>query len=89
MPSLKEYRNRIEERTVKKIAIVALLFLTGCTTPMTTLKNPKTGQIATCGGSATGSLVGGVIGYQIQKGNDGDCIQAYKKQGFKIEDVKE
>lgn len=56
---------------------------------MTILKHPKTGQIATCGGSATGSFVGGVIGYQIQKSNDGDCIQAFKTQGFKIEDVKQ
>lgn len=74
---------------MKKTAILAALLLTGCTTPMTILKHPKTGQIATCGGSATGSMVGGVIGYQIQKSNDGDCIQAYKAQGFKIEDVKQ
>lgn len=78
------YSNRLLFST-----LLCLVLLTGCTTPMTILKHPKTGQIATCGGSATGSLVGGVIGYQIQKSNDGDCIQAYKEQGFEIEDVKQ
>jgi len=51
---------------------------------MTTLKNSKTGQIATCGGSATGSWVGGAIGYHVQKDNDDDCVTTYSKQGFKV-----
>jgi hypothetical protein len=72
---------------MRTIAILTLLIMTGCTTPMTILKNEKTGQIATCGGSATGSMVGGIIGYQ--KKNDGSCIQAHRAQGFRIEDIKQ
>lgn len=69
---------------MKKLALPLLLFpLVGCTTPTTVLKNPKTGQIATCGGSATGSMVGGVIGYHIQKSNDSDCVSNYMGEGFK------
>lgn len=74
---------------LKNIFIISILaLLTACSTPMTILKNPKTGQIAQCGGSATGSMVGGVIGYQIQKSNDLKCAEEYQKQGFRIEAVK-
>ena len=62
--------------------IVALVAVAGCTTPMTTLKHPKSEQVVTCGGSATGAMVGGVIGYHIQKNNDTDCVGNYEKQGF-------
>lgn len=62
----------------------ALALLAGCTTPATTLKHPKTGQIATCGGSATGSFVGGAIGYHVQKDNDAQCVSTYEKQGFVV-----
>ena len=69
--------------------ILAALALAGCTTPMTTLKNEKTGQVVTCGGSATGSFVGGAVGYHMQKSNDADCVKNYEKQGFKAVEVKE
>lgn len=65
------------------IVTLAVLLTSACTTPTTVLKHPKTGQIATCGGSATGSLVGGVIGYHIQKSNDADCVSNYMGEGFK------
>jgi hypothetical protein len=70
-------------------ALAALLVVTACTTPMTTLKHPKTGQVATCGGSANGSFVGGAIGYHMQKSNDTDCVRSYETQGFKVTEVKE
>jgi uncharacterized lipoprotein YajG len=63
--------------------IVALALLAGCTTPKTVLKNPKTGQVQVCGGNVTSSLVGGVIGYQMQKANDTECARDYMEQGFK------
>jgi hypothetical protein len=47
------------------------------------LKNPSTGQIAKCGGDATGSMTGGLIGYNIQKDNDEKCVRDYESQGFK------
>lgn len=65
------------------ILTTASLALTGCTTPKTVLKNNKTGQVVTCGGSATGSLVGGVVGYHIQKSNDAECEADYMAEGFK------
>ena len=59
-----------------------ILLVTACTTPKTVLKNNQTGQVVSCGGSATGALVGGVIGYHIQKSNDKDCKSDYIEQGF-------
>ena len=67
----------------KMLSIFLCLAVTACSTPTTTLKNPKTGQVVTCGGDVTGALVGGAIGYHVQKGNDVDCINAYQLQGFK------
>jgi uncharacterized protein YcfJ len=61
---------------------IVFLLAAGCTTPKTMLKNPQTGQVASCGGSAMGSMVGGVIGYHIQKSNDSDCVADYTAQGF-------
>jgi len=75
---------------MKKIYLgMSLLAVSACTTPMTTLKHPKTDQVVTCGGSATGSFVGGAIGYHMQKSNDTDCVKAHEKQGFKVIETKE
>jgi len=63
--------------------ILIVLLLSGCATPVTVLKNPKTGQIERCGGEYSGSLVGGAIGYNIQKGSDDSCVKDFKAQGFK------
>lgn len=57
--------------------------LIGCATPAITLKNETTGQIARCGGDATASMAGGLIGYNIQKSSDESCVRAYESQGFK------
>ena len=64
------------------LALSLLTFLTACTTPSTMLKNKRTGQIVECGGTADGSLSGGMIGYSIQKSNDEKCVSRYLKQGF-------
>ncbi len=66
--------------------IVPLLFaslVSGCATPSVMLRNPTTGQIAKCGGDATGSMTGGLIGYNIQKDNDEKCVRDYESQGFR------
>lgn len=68
------------------IVLAAASLLAGCTTPTTTLKNPKTQQVVTCGGDVTASMAGGAIGYNIQKDNDAKCVSTYKKQGFKVVD---
>jgi hypothetical protein len=70
---------------MKKILMAGILgsVLVGCATPSVMLKNPSTGQIAKCGGDATGSMTGGLIGYNIQKDNDEKCVRDYESQGFK------
>ncbi len=65
------------------IVFAAAVVLVGCATPAITLKNDGTGQVARCGGDATGSMVGGLIGYNIQKDNDASCVRSYESQGFK------
>jgi phage tail tape-measure protein len=49
--------------------------------------HPKTKQVVIVGGSATGSLVGGAIGYQIEKSNNLKQVQKLKSEGFVIQDV--
>jgi uncharacterized lipoprotein YajG len=69
---------------MKKIGLLLVAFIvTACATPSTILRNDKTGQIARCGGDATGSMMGGMIGYNIQKDNDEKCVRDYEAQGFK------
>jgi hypothetical protein len=62
---------------------VLCLVIAGCSTPVVLLKNPTNGQVARCGGDATGSFVGGVIGYHMQKSNDEGCVRDYEAMGFK------
>lgn len=69
---------------MKKIGLLLIAFIvTACATPSTILKNEKTGQVARCGGDATGSMMGGMIGYNIQKDNDEKCVRDFEAQGFK------
>jgi len=67
---------------MKHFIIIALLALAACTTPATVLKNSKTGQVHVCGGSAGASMMGGLIGYNIQKANDEECVKTFKANGF-------
>lgn len=69
---------------MRKLVILLVCILCGCTTPKTVLKNETTGQVAICGGSAAGSFAGGAIGYHIQKSNDKDCVNDYTNLGFGI-----
>lgn len=65
------------------IILSILLTLSACATPLAQMKNPKTGQIVRCGGNRTGALVGGVIGYHLQKADDEKCAAEMKALGFK------
>lgn len=67
---------------MKYAVLLIVMFVAACSTPKVMLKNPKTGQIESCGGSATGSLVGGVVGYHIQKSNDTKCEADLLANGF-------
>lgn len=71
---------------MKKFFTLALvtLMLAGCATPVTMLKNPKSGQVARCGGEVSGSMAGGMIGYDMQKKQADKCVSQYKAQGFKV-----
>lgn len=68
---------------MKRLLLVSVFLLSACSTPKTMLINSKTGQVESCGGSATGSMVGGVIGYHIQKSNDAKCEADLLANGFK------
>lgn len=67
---------------MRYILIAVLLSLTACATPVTVLKKDNT--VATCGGGTVGSIFGGVIGYNIQKRHDLDCIKEHADYGYKI-----
>ena len=63
-------------------ALIALFALAACTTPVTTLKHPKTHKVVNCGGHQEASVAGGAIGYQIQKDKDAECVAMHKKKGY-------
>lgn len=65
------------------IFVLSLALIASCATPATMLKNDATGQVARCGGDSTGSMAGGLIGYNMQKSNDAECVRSYEAQGFK------
>jgi hypothetical protein len=66
-------------------SLVALLFaVAGCTTPVTVLKNNKTGDVVTCGGETSGSLAGGAIGYNMQKSKADKCVGVHKAKGYHV-----
>jgi hypothetical protein len=64
-------------------ALLLAAALAGCATPTLTLKNDKTGQVVQCGGDVSGSLMGGMIGYNAQKNSDESCAKNYEAQGFR------
>jgi hypothetical protein len=74
-------------KTYRYIILLFVILVSGCSTASYTLVHPKTNQVVIVGGSATGSLVGGAIGYQIEKGNDLKQVQKLKSEGFVIQDV--
>ena len=67
-------------------SLALVLSLAACATPVTTLKNSKTGQVVTCGGERSGSAAGGMIGYNIQKKDADKCVNRYKRHGFHVVD---
>jgi hypothetical protein len=73
----------MSRKYIRLFTILGMMWsIAGCSTPQTTLRNARTKQIVTCGGGAGGSLSGGVIGYQIEKSKDSQCIENYISQGF-------
>ncbi len=71
------------------IVMCVMLALAACTTPSTTLKNAKTGAVATCGGHDQASYAAGAIGYHVQKDKDEACVAKYKQQGYKVTETRE
>lgn len=74
-------------KTIQYITLPLLLIVSGCSTTSYTMVHPKTKQVVIVGGSATGSLVGGAIGYQIEKKNELKEVQKLKNEGFVIQEV--
>lgn len=64
--------------------VVAAMALTACTTPRTMLRHPGTGQVVSCGGNTSSSIVGGAIGYSIQQNSDRSCVESYQALGFQV-----
>ena len=58
------------------------VLLPGCSTPSTTLRSPRTGQVVTCGGNVSSSLAGGYVGYSMQRSSDQRCVAEYSRLGF-------
>lgn len=73
-------------KAINCIAVASLvaLLLSGCTTPVTVLKNNRTGDIVTCGGETSGSLAGGAIGYNMQKSKADKCVGVHKAKGYHV-----
>jgi uncharacterized protein YcfJ len=74
-------------KSVRYSILTLVILVTGCSTASYTMVHPKTKQVVIVGGSATGSLVGGAIGYQIEKSNNLKQVQKLKSEGFVIQDV--
>lgn len=75
---------------MRKVIITGCLLLAGCATPQTVLQNDK-GYSVVCGGSSTGSVLGGMIGYSIQKTQDNRCVKDAMSAGYapvKIGDIQ-
>ena len=64
------------------ILLIAIMLTSGCATPVTTLKNPQ-GNVATCGGDMSSSASLGLLGYYLQEQIDKECVENYKKHGYK------
>lgn len=73
-------------KAINCIAVASLiaLLLAGCTTPVTVLKNNRTGDVVTCGGETSGSLAGGAIGYNMQKSKADKCVGVHKAKGYHV-----
>ena len=69
---------------MKTIFLILLgTLVVGCATPITMLKDVKTGRVVQCGGQS-GFLNNGPIGYAIQKGQDDHCVRDYVLGGYEI-----
>lgn len=79
--ALQALRRRVTSWPLVVLA-TACLTLTACSTPVTTMRNPQTGAVATCGGGVGGSILGGVAGYNIEQSLDQKCQAQLLAGGF-------
>ena len=63
-------------------ACLIALGLAGCATPVTYLKNTRTGEVVSCGGGKVGSWVGGLAGFGIEEQHDNECVANYEAAGL-------
>jgi hypothetical protein len=58
--------------------LLPLLALGACSTDIIYMKNPATGQTATCGGHPLAFPIYATVAAS----HDGECVQDYKEQGY-------
>ena len=68
--------------------IVAVTFMSACSTPVIHLTDPQSGQTTHCGGDAGASIAGGLAGYYLQQKKDQDCVRLRQSEGFNIDRVE-
>jgi hypothetical protein len=79
---MRQGRKAMISKRVSAAILFAAALISGCATPVFMLKNEKTGQIVRCGGGVTGSMAGGLIGYNMQKKTDKACVKDFENRGF-------
>jgi len=63
---------------MRATALLLLVGLAGCSTETIYLKNPATGETATCGGHPLAFPIYATVAAS----HDQECVQDYKEQGF-------
>lgn len=67
----------------KALLLAVTILLTACATPKTVMTNDK-GETVTCGGGRGGSMIFGVLGYNMEKKSDKECVTKSTSNGFKV-----
>ena len=63
---------------MRLLIIAALLALPACTTEAIYMRNPKTGEVATCGAHPLAFPIYATVAAS----HDHECVEDYREQGF-------
>lgn len=63
---------------MKRLVLALLMLLPACTTETIHMRNPSTGDLATCGAHPLAFPIYATIAAT----HDHDCVQDYKEQGY-------
>lgn len=70
------------------VCLAAVLFLSGCATPVIHMVRKSDGQKTHCGGDVGASIAGGLAGYYLQQGKDNECVKLRQSEGFEIKRIE-